>query len=130
MAKRSRVEPTHNPTLFEMDKLEKAVDPISKPDIVSPYQEPGLLLGTSSFTAAGWPRTFYPVGMKSSEYLTYYGSKFRTVEIDSTYYATPSASAVTGWYEKTPPDFIFAAKIPQVITHDKLQSTTWSGVTF
>ena len=24
------------------------------------------------------------------------------------------------WYERTPPDFIFAAKVPQVITHEKV----------
>jgi len=58
--------------------------------------------------------------MKPADYLTYYATQFKTVEIDSTYYRTPSASTVTGWYEKTPPDFIFAAKIPQLITHEKV----------
>jgi uncharacterized protein YecE (DUF72 family) len=58
--------------------------------------------------------------MKPADYLTYYASRFRTVEVDSTYYRTPSASTVTGWYEKTPPDFVFAAKVPQVITHEKI----------
>ena len=42
------------------------------------------------------------------------------MEVDSTYYRTPSASTVTGWYQKTPPDFIFAAKVPQIITHEKV----------
>jgi uncharacterized protein YecE (DUF72 family) len=41
------------------------------------------------------------------------------VEVDSTFYRTPSASVVNGWYEKTPLDFKFALKIPQVITHEK-----------
>lgn len=40
--------------------------------------------------------------------------------MDSTFYRTPSAATVKGWYEKTPPDFIFAAKVPQVITHEKV----------
>ena len=31
--------------------------------------------------------------------------------MDSTFYRTPSVSTVTGWYEKTPPDFVFAAKV-------------------
>jgi uncharacterized protein YecE (DUF72 family) len=55
-----------------------------------------------------------------SDFLSYYARQFQTVEIDSTYYATPSASTVTNWYERTPPDFIFAAKVPQVITHEKV----------
>ena len=35
--------------------------------------------------------------MNSADYLTYYATKFRTVEIDSTFYATPAATTVTGW---------------------------------
>jgi len=66
----------------------------------------------------GW--ACYPPGMKPHDFLPYYAKQFRTVEIDSTYYGTPSASTVTGWYEKTPPDFIFAAKVPQVVTHEKV----------
>lgn len=42
-----------------------------------------------------------------------------TVEVDSTYYHTPSAATVTGWANKTPPGFLLAAKVPQVITHEK-----------
>jgi hypothetical protein len=58
--------------------------------------------------------------MKSADYLKFYSTKFQTIEVDSTFYGTPSASTVEKWYERTPPDFIFAAKIPQVITHDKV----------
>ncbi|MGA8366674.1 MAG: DUF72 domain-containing protein, partial [Candidatus Acidiferrales bacterium] len=45
---------------------------------------------------------------------------FDTVEVDSTFYRTPSASTVRGWYAKTPKDFLFALKVPQVITHEKV----------
>jgi uncharacterized protein YecE (DUF72 family) len=77
-------------------------------------------LGTSAFTAAGWEGSFYPKGMKPADYLGYYASKFDTVEVDSTFYRTPSPSTVHGWYEKTPKGFIIAAKVPQVITHEKV----------
>jgi len=79
-----------------------------------------ILLGTSSFTASGLEGSFYPKGMKSTSYLSYYAKQFRTVEIDATFYGTPSAKTVQSWYDKTPPDFVFAAKVPQVITHDKV----------
>jgi len=81
---------------------------------------PDILLGTSAFTADGWPGTFYPAGMKPSEYLSYYATRFQTVEVDSTFYRTPSAATVRGWYAKTPPEFIFAVKVPRVITHEKV----------
>ena len=80
----------------------------------------GLRIGTSAFTAAGWESTFYPEGMKPADYLTYYATKFDTVEVDSTFYRTPSVSSVKGWANKTPDEFVFALKVPQVITHEKV----------
>jgi len=78
-----------------------------------------IYLGTSAFTAAGWKTSFYPAGLKPAEYLTYYATRFQTVEIDSTFYASPAAAAVIGWRDKTPKGFIIAAKVPQEITHEK-----------
>jgi len=80
----------------------------------------GLHLGTSAFTAAGWEGSFYPAGMKPAEFLSYYAQHFDTVEVDSTFYRTPSLSTVRGWYAKTPKDFVFAAKVVQTITHEKV----------
>jgi uncharacterized protein YecE (DUF72 family) len=80
----------------------------------------GIYLGTSAFTAKGWEEAFYPKGMKPADYLTYYATKFDTVEVDSTFYRTPSAAVVNGWERKTPPGFIFAVKVPQTITHEKV----------
>ncbi len=81
---------------------------------------PGILLGTSAFTADGWEATFYPAGMRPADYLMFYATRFPTVEVDSTFYRTPLAATVRGWYAKTPPNFIFAAKVPRAITHDKV----------
>lgn len=118
--KRPKVEPIHQPTLFEIAELEKTPELTSQLNIDRPYSLPGILLGTSSFTATGWQGSFYPQGMRSRDFLSYYASKFQTVEIDSTFYGTPSASTVASWNEKTPADFIFAVKVPQVITHEKV----------
>lgn len=79
-----------------------------------------LRIGTSAFTAAGWPGKFYPEGLPEREYLSFYATKFDTVEVDSTFYRSPSLSTVKGWDAKTPPGFLFAAKVPQAITHEKV----------
>jgi uncharacterized protein YecE (DUF72 family) len=79
-----------------------------------------LRIGTSAFTAAGWENAFYPAGMKPADYLTYYATKFHTVEVDSTFYRTPSVATVNGWARKVPEGFLLAAKVPQVITHEKI----------
>jgi len=119
--KRPNLEPIQC-TLFSLDKPDDAVAPAIPQEVVRPFEIPGtqILLGTSSFTASGWEGSFYPKGMKSTNYLSYYAKQFPTVEIDSTFYGTPSAKTVQNWYEKTPADFVFAAKVPQVVTHDKV----------
>jgi uncharacterized protein YecE (DUF72 family) len=114
--KRPKTESVRQPTLFELEKPSEHAGP----NVERPFSLPSILLGTSSFTAKGWEGTFYPASMRSRDFLSYYASKFQTVEIDSTFYGTPSASTVASWNEKTPRDFIFAAKVPQVVTHEKV----------
>jgi len=82
--------------------------------------ESSLRLGTSAFTADGWAGTFYPKNLKPADYLTYYAQHFDCVEVDSTFYRAPALTTVQGWYAKTPPGFLFAAKVPQSITHEKV----------
>jgi hypothetical protein len=61
---------------------------------------PAILLGTSSFKASGWNGSFYPRGTEPSDYLAFYAERFHTVEIDSTFYACPTARTLkTGMLE-------------------------------
>jgi uncharacterized protein YecE (DUF72 family) len=79
-----------------------------------------IRVGTSAFTAEGWVGSFYPPDMNPRDFLSYYATKFDIVEVDSTYYAIPAKSTVQGWYDKTPPGFQFALKVPSLITHEKM----------
>ena len=117
--KRLKVEPIRQPTLFQMEKLEKAAELTSQSKIDRPYSLPGILLGTSAFTANGWQGSFYPSGMKSRDFLSYYATQFATVEVDSTFYGCPSANTLNNWAARTPEDFVFSVKIPHAITHEK-----------
>jgi uncharacterized protein YecE (DUF72 family) len=65
--------------------------------ILSRVNPSPILLGTSSFTASGWNGSFYPRGMKPSDYLSFYAERFHTVEVDSTFYACPSPRTVENW---------------------------------
>ena len=80
----------------------------------------GIHIGTSAFTAAGWEQALYPAGMKPGDYLTYCATKFNTVEVDSTFHRTPSVATLSGWERKTPAEFLLAAKILQIITHESV----------
>lgn len=79
-----------------------------------------LRIGTCSFTAKGWERSFYPPTLPASEQLAYYATQFDTLEIDSTFYRPPSRSTVENWHRRTPAGFTFALKMPRIITHDKV----------
>jgi uncharacterized protein YecE (DUF72 family) len=78
-----------------------------------------IRIGTQGWNYDAWVGPFYPVGTRPADFLTVYSRAFRTVEVDSTFYAIPPSKTVRGWAERTPPDFVFALKLPQQITHEK-----------
>lgn len=78
-----------------------------------------IRIGTASWTDPSLVRSgkFYPKGCSSPEArLRFYASRFPMVEVDSSYYAMPSASNAAKWAERTPPDFIFNLKAFRVFT--------------
>ena len=77
-----------------------------------------IRFGCLSWTYPDWLGSFYPPGTKPAEFLNLYSKVFDLVEIDSTFYRTPSPSTVKQWREKTPPEFLFTAKLPQKMTHE------------
>ena len=78
-----------------------------------------MLLGTSGWSYQEWVRVFYPTASESK--LRHYTKVFGTAEIDSTFYAFPQQGTVLGWDRYSPKEFIFNAKIPQTVTHEKLR---------
>ncbi len=76
-------------------------------------------LGTSGWSYTDWLQTIYPPGTPPARFLEVYAAQFPSVEIDSTFYATPRVDVIRGWRERTPNDFVFAAKVPRAITHDQ-----------
>ncbi len=79
--------------------------------------EAKILLGTSGWSYKEWEGKFYERGEKRK--LRAYATVFKTAEIDSSFYRNPSAGTVMGWSRYSPSDFVFSAKMPKLITHDK-----------
>jgi uncharacterized protein YecE (DUF72 family) len=88
------------------------------PGSIEPPEE-GLYLGTSGWSYADWEGTLYPEALPAGARLAEYVKRYATVEIDSTFYGTPRRSTVRNWREVAPEGFLFAAKFPQEITHEK-----------
>ncbi len=76
-----------------------------------------IRIGTSGWSYKEWEGVFYPKGEKNK--LTYYSRYFNTVEIDSTFYAYPKRAMIQACARTTPDGFVFTAKLPKLITHDK-----------
>jgi uncharacterized protein YecE (DUF72 family) len=76
-----------------------------------------IFLGTSGWSYKEWEEVFYQKGEKRK--LRAYSRVFKTAEIDSTFYRYPSKGTVMGWLRYSPSDFVFTAKLPKLITHDK-----------
>src|SRR5687768_6930344 len=78
-----------------------------------------IRLGTQGWNYDAWVGPFYPEGTKAVDFLSVYSRAFDTVEVDSTFYATPPSKTIRGWAQRTPPQFTFSLKLPQEITHER-----------
>ena len=78
-----------------------------------------LYVGLSGYSYKPWQGAdrFYPETLKPKDFLAYYATRYRAVELDGTWYRMPSEQAVRAWAEQTPPNFIFAPKAHRQITH-------------
>ncbi len=76
-----------------------------------------LRFGTSGWSYEEWLGVFYETASESK--LAAYAKVFNTAEIDSSFYRAPAKGMVLGWLRYTPEDFVFAAKVPQTVTHDR-----------
>src|SRR5215831_13615447 len=76
-----------------------------------------IWFGTSGFSYKEWKPIFYPPDVPEKQFLRYYSSRLNSVEIDYTFYRMPNAKTIEAWKSATPPDFRFALKASQQITH-------------
>ncbi len=77
-----------------------------------------IRVGTSGYNYPEWKGSFYPETMPAAKMLPYYAERFRTVEINYTFYRMPNEKIVSGWSLATPAEFRLTLKAPRRITHD------------
>jgi uncharacterized protein YecE (DUF72 family) len=79
-----------------------------------------IWIGTSGYVYRHWRKgVFYPSGLPARQELTYYGTRFPTVELNNSFYRLPTPEMFDRWREATAPDFRFAVKASRFITHIK-----------
>jgi uncharacterized protein YecE (DUF72 family) len=82
-----------------------------------------LYVGTSGWAYTIWKPEFYPKNVASKNFLKHYATQLNTVEVNYTFRRSLTEKAATGWMADVSPNFRFALKANQYITHiRKLQN--------
>lgn len=76
-------------------------------------------IGTSGYNYPEWKGTFYPADIPAKRMFAYYAERFRTVEINYTFYRMPTTKTTQGWLDQASAGFLYTLKAPRRITHDK-----------
>jgi uncharacterized protein YecE (DUF72 family) len=77
-----------------------------------------MRVGTSGFGYDQWEGGFYPAGLSSDDRLAFYAERFRTVELNNTFYRMPKRDVLRRWAAAVPESFRFAVKASRRITHE------------
>ena len=76
-----------------------------------------LYVGTSGWSYTIWKPTFYPKEVASKNFLKFYATQLTAVEVNYTFRSRLSEKAAAGWIADVGPNFRFALKANQYITH-------------
>ncbi len=76
-----------------------------------------LYVGTSGWSYTIWKPAFYPQDVASKNFLKFYATQLTAVEVNYTFRSRLSEKAATGWMADVGPNFRFALKANQYITH-------------
>lgn len=76
-------------------------------------------IGTSGWSYGHWDNVLYPAGTAANARLGYYTRRFRTVELNASFYRWPHESTFAGWRRRLPDGFSMSVKAPRGLTHGK-----------
>ncbi len=76
-----------------------------------------IRIGISGWRYEPWRGIFYPRSLAQRRELEFASRAFPTIEINGSFYSLQHPASYQGWYESTPPDFLFAIKGGRYITH-------------
>ena len=74
--------------------------------------------GTSGLVLSEPNKKHYPTEFREKSRLTYYATKFNSIEINSSFYKIPRCQTYSNWTTQVPEDFQFSIKLWKGITHD------------
>jgi uncharacterized protein YecE (DUF72 family) len=74
-------------------------------------------IGTSGWSYPHWEGVLYPPGILPRQRLDHYVRRFRSAELNASYYRWPADGAFAGWRRRLPDGFRLSVKAPRGLTH-------------
>jgi len=78
-----------------------------------------IRVGIGGWVFAPWRETFYPPGLRASEFLPHASRQLTSIEVNATYYRTQTAATFRAWRDATPDGFAFSVKGPRAATQPR-----------
>lgn len=88
----------------------------------------GIRVGIGGWTYEPWRNNFYPAGWPRSRELEYASRRLSTIEINGTYYSTPSPATFAKWRDSVPEDFVFSLKASRFATNRRVLAEAGESV--
>ncbi|WP_240612996.1 DUF72 domain-containing protein [Chitinophaga parva] len=80
-------------------------------------KHPLFFCGTSNMVFAEPNKAAFPLAFQDKPRLTYYASRFNSLEVNSSFYKVPKPATVARWATEVPEHFRFTFKLWKGITH-------------
>jgi uncharacterized protein YecE (DUF72 family) len=81
-------------------------------------------IGCSGFHYKHWRDIFYPADVPVRKWFEFYSERFKTLELNVTFYKFPRLEYLQTWFDISPAGFNFSVKVPKAITHFKQFNNT------
>ena len=87
-----------------------------------------IRVGIGGWNYAPWRGAFYPANLAQRLELEYASRRLSAIEINGTYYSTPSRASVAKWRDSTPDDFVFSLKASRFATNRRVLAEAGASV--
>ena len=96
--------------------------------MASPRIRVGIRVGVGGWVYEPWRNNFYPAGWPQTRELEYASQRLSAIEINGTYYSTPTRSSVAKWRDSTPEHFVFSLKASRFATNRRVLAEAGESV--
>ena len=93
--------------------------PATKKILAASPSTSNVFIGCAKWGRKDWIGKVYPPGTKESDFLERYAQYFNAIELNASFYRTPSFKQTSGWSKKVGKNFRFCPKVTGEISHMK-----------